>query len=426
MLMRRLLRRAVTPLKRSRRGLAARRDGARARRRHDGGSQSLASKATTVAATSEAAGLPKETQRGGSKRLRALWELSKPELSALTVTTGGWGFLLSGCESIAAGGYTVGGLVACAASAAALNQISEVPYDGMMTRTRSRPLPSGRLSMREAQAFALAAGVGGVGMLGAGATPLAGALGLSNILLYWLAYTPMKRWSPYNTHVGAVVGALPVVIGWAGGGGALLATEPAVLFGLLYAWQFPHFMAIAWKYRKDYKGAGYRMVTRDDPGAERTARWALNGAIAICATPFVTTFAGMSSCMYLVSSAPANLALLASCFKFKAKPTAANANKLIGVGFIHIMIFLALLFFHSTSDALERHCNSVRNNLRAAGLGFCVHETTMSEAPGLCIALPNSEAPLLTKKGSTMAAEVGSATTTGNASVASSVAEQQA
>jgi len=319
-----------------------------------------------------------------SSTIKAYIELAKPELSALVITTGTWGFLLTGCDSLLAGVSTVSGLVLSAASAAAWNQTSEREYDAMMVRTRTRPLPSGRLTPTQAAAFVATTGIGGVTLLSLGANPLTGVLGLTNIVLYGLAYTPIKRISPYNTHVGAVVGALPVVIGWTGGGGELMAVEPAVLFSILFAWQFPHFMGIAWKYRKDYKHAGYEMVTRDDPGATRTAYWATCGAWALVTIPFVSYGVGMTSSMFIVSSAVPNAALVYSCVQFGRKPSGRTANRVILVGFVYLMVFLGLMFFHSTSKALEMHLNSLRNILRRVGRGLCIHESAILKNPEMC------------------------------------------
>uniref|UniRef100_A0A7S0CSP4 Protoheme IX farnesyltransferase, mitochondrial n=1 Tax=Amorphochlora amoebiformis TaxID=1561963 RepID=A0A7S0CSP4_9EUKA len=317
-------------------------------------------------------------------------ELAKPELSALVITTGTWGFLLTGCVDPVAGVSTVAGLVLSAASAASWNQTSEVEYDKLMLRTRTRPLPAGRLTKQQGAAFSAITGIGGVSLLFAGANPLTGALGLANIALYGMAYTPMKRVSVYNTHVGAIVGALPVVIGWTGGGGALIAIEPAMLFSILFAWQFPHFMGIAWKYRKDYKIAGYRMVTRDDTTGSRTAMWARNGALVLMAIPFASTGLGMTSSMFIVSSLLPNSALMYSCYKFEKKPSSRNANFVILVGFVYLMAFLGLMFFHSTSEALAKHIDSARNVMRRVGRSMCVHETQMTNAKILCPA-PSSD-----------------------------------
>jgi len=322
----------------------------------------------------------------------AYFQLAKPELSALVITTGTWGFLLTGCDNLAAGASTVSGLVLAAASAAAWNQASEVEHDRQMVRTRGRPLPSGRLTIRQAAGFSLTTGAAGVGLLTFGANPLTGALGLANIVLYGMAYTPMKRFSEYNTHVGAVVGALPVVVGWTGGGGAVDSAEPLVLFSILYAWQFPHFMGIAYKYRQDYKNAGYRMVTRDDEGAVRTSYWANCGAAVLCALPFVSCSMGMTSTMFIISSAIPNAALLHVCNKFAKKPSGRTANKLIGFGFVYLMVFLGLMFFHSTSAALEQHMDSVRNMMRRVGKQMCVHEIKLTGTPELCPVEPKSKA----------------------------------
>jgi len=346
-------------------------------------SSPAAHRAPVAASAPSAEERPKRDIMGGS---RAYVELAKPELSALVIATGTWGFLLTGSDDTVAAVSTIGGLVFAASSAAAWNQTVEAKFDAKMIRTATRPIPSGRLNERQAAAFCAATGVSGVSLLTLGANSMAGGLGLANILLYGMVYTPMKRITPYNTHVGAVVGALPVVVGWVGGGGPLFAVEPAMLFSIMYAWQFPHFMGIAWKYRKDYANAGYQMVTRDDPGAVRTAYWAEKATYVLVAIPFVSTYVGMTSSMFIISGAIPNAVLLRQCLVFKKKPTSKNAGKIILVGFVYLMAFLGLMFFHSTSEALDRHLDSIRNIARRVGRQLCVHETKMTRVtvPEMC------------------------------------------
>ena len=150
----------------------------------------------------------------------------------------------------------LGGTFLCAASANSFNQVIEKELDAQMNRTAARPLPSGRISRTHAAAWASFAGVAGVGTLAAGTNLLTAGLGASTLGLYTLVYTPMKQEHWLNTWVGAVVGALPPVMGWTAAGGALLAPEAAVLGGALFIWQIPHFLALAWMYRKPLRAGG--------------------------------------------------------------------------------------------------------------------------------------------------------------------------
>ena len=220
--------------------------------------------------------------------LRSYWELTKPRLSALAVF------------AVVAGAYmawpaktsspplglllftTLGNFLA-AAGAGALNMYRERHLDPLMKRTQDRPLPSGRLQPGNVLAFGLFASVLGVLLVLFGASPLAPdgslpggqwnwtAAGLCALIVlsYVLVYTPMKTRTPLNTLVGAIPGALPPVVGHAAVAGEL-AMPQLVLFAILFCWQIPHFLAIAWRYREDYARAGMQMLPVLDPSGRRT------------------------------------------------------------------------------------------------------------------------------------------------------------
>lgn len=223
--------------------------------------------------------------RGG---LRAYWELGKPRLSALAVF------------AVVAGAYmawpsrtshppidlliaTTAGTFLAAVGAAALNMYRERELDPLMKRTQGRPLPSGRLSPRAVLVFGLGTSVVGVLLVLFGAAPLAGdgsrAVGAPNwtaamlcaaiVVSYVVVYTPMKTKTPLNTLVGAIPGGLPPVVGHAAVAGQL-ALPQLVLFAILFCWQIPHFLSIAWRYREDYARAGMRMLPVLDPTGHRT------------------------------------------------------------------------------------------------------------------------------------------------------------
>jgi protoheme IX farnesyltransferase len=174
-------------------------------------------------------------------------ELAKSRLSALVVTTTGAGHLMAaGPVDPACLASTLGGTFLCSASANSFNQIIETRNDASMNRTCRRPLPSGRISREHAIGWASAAGVAGVGTLAMGTNCMTTALGAATLGLYTLVYTPMKQRTPLNTWVGAVVGAIPPVMGWTAAGGALLSVEAAALGSALFLWQMPHFFALSW------------------------------------------------------------------------------------------------------------------------------------------------------------------------------------
>lgn len=246
-------------------------------------------------------------------KLRAYWELGKPRLSALAVfavVAGAWMAwpAKTSHPPIDLLVTTTAGTFLCAVGSGALNMYRERHLDPLMKRTQGRPLPTGRLSPREVLAFGIAASVVGVLLVLVGAEPLAGdgsrargtwnwtaaALCVAIVGSYVAVYTPMKVKTPLNTLVGAIPGALPPVVGHAAVTGGL-ALPQLVLFAIVYCWQIPHFLAIAWRYRDDYARAGMRMLPVVDPTGHRTAITMLLYVAALglaSVVPFLTRMAG--------------------------------------------------------------------------------------------------------------------------------------
>ena len=177
---------------------------------------------------------------------------------------------------------TLGGTALSAAGAAALNQWWERAHDARMKRTRERPLPAGRMTASDALLAGLVLSVSGVLCLALFANPLAAGLAATTIIFYILIYTPLKRVTTLNTIIGAVPGALPPLIGWTAARGSINA-EGLTLFAILFLWQMPHFLAIAWLYREDYAQAGFKMLSEDDESGAVTGRQAFLYALALLA-----------------------------------------------------------------------------------------------------------------------------------------------
>ena len=173
----------------------------------------------------------------------------------------------------------------------ALNQWWEVPRDALMRRTRTRPLPSGRLSRSASVAFALTLTAAGLGVLWRGTHALTAALAFASWCVYIFAYTPLKPRTPLNTVVGAVSGAIPPVIGWAAASGNI-GVGAAVLFAILFVWQIPHFLSIAWIHRHDYEAGGFRMLPVVDPGGRSTFRIIVLYSLGLLPVAWSATFAG--------------------------------------------------------------------------------------------------------------------------------------
>jgi heme o synthase len=200
-----------------------------------------------------------------TSKLRDYYILTKPEVNLLILMTTSTGYYLATRGPLKIGGLvsTLVGTLLVASGTATLNQWMERFWDGQMRRTASRPLPSGRVSAREAFVFGMFLSLSGCLYLALMVNRLSALLALSTLLSYLLIYTPLKRRTPLCTILGAFPGAMPTLIGWAGAG-ASLDRRAWFLFAILFLWQFPHFLAIALMYRDDYSRAGYRMLPRFD------------------------------------------------------------------------------------------------------------------------------------------------------------------
>jgi len=227
--------------------------------------------------------LPVANERiGGIARASDYIELTKPRIVVLELVTVVVAAHLAspwGIEPLVLL-HTVLGAALVAASAGAFNQWWEQSADGRMIRTADRPLPSGRLSASQVVVFGTVTLIAGLAELILGVSTTTAGFGLATWLVYVLVYTPLKTRSPLNTAVGAISGALPILIGWTATGAAIDVRALAVV-GVMFLWQFPHFMAIAWLYRADYVRGGQRMLTVIDPTGLRAGAQAVVGALAL-------------------------------------------------------------------------------------------------------------------------------------------------
>src|SRR5271165_6945211 len=230
-------------------------------------------KTDTMATTTvmpSAAPLQTTPVRTLKSKLRDYYTLTKPEVNLLILITISAGYYLASRGPFRIAGLinTLVGTLLVASGTATLNQWMERVWDGQMRRTASRPLPSGRLSSREALLFGLLLSVAGGLYLLVAVNALSALLAVSTLLSYLLVYTPLKRKTPLCTLLGAFPGAMPTLIGWAGASAAI-NRQAWFLFAILFLWQFPHFLAIALMYREDYSRAGYHML----PDFDRDSRF---------------------------------------------------------------------------------------------------------------------------------------------------------
>ena len=234
------------------------------------------------------------------------------------------------------------GTALCAASAAAFNQLWEVKVDALMTRTADRPIPSGRMKKSAAFWIALALGVAGTAWLALAVNLLSAALASSTILIYVLLYTPLKRRTAWCTLVGAVSGAIPPVVGWAAAN-PHLTLGAWVLFAVLFTWQMPHFLAIAWMYRDQYRGAGLVMLKRDDETGIATAATSFVFTLLLTAATLVPFNSGSADGTYLGGALLINCLFFLAALNFFADRSRPVARRLFFASIIYLPLVLGLM-----------------------------------------------------------------------------------
>jgi protoheme IX farnesyltransferase len=269
-----------------------------------------------------------------------LFELVKARLTLLVLLTTAVGFYLGAEPSVdyAALLRAVLGTAAAAAGAAALNEWWERQADALMLRTRTRPVPAGRMRPGKALALGVILSVCGVAYLAWACNALSAALAGVTILIYIFAYTPLKRASTANTIVGAVPGAIPPMIGWAAARGTIDAGAWS-LFVILLLWQLPHFFAIAWMYREDYARAGFRMISSDDRTGERSASQSVFFCMLLLVLAGLPAFVGIVDFSYVAIELFLGGLFILTAMRFLK----ARSRKTARLLFIASIVYLPLL-----------------------------------------------------------------------------------
>jgi protoheme IX farnesyltransferase len=264
-------------------------------------------------------------------------QLAKPRLNLLVVATSAAGYYLGGPPStdVALMAQAVAGTALVAGGAAVLNQLYERDTDALMRRTRLRPLPDGRVSPADARLFGLGLTIAGLLLLAARANLLAAVLAFATIFVYLVIYTPMKLLTPASTLVGAVPGALPALIGWTASHGGV-GLGGLTLFAIVFLWQIPHFMAIAWLYRDDYRKAGFPMLSVIDPSGVRSGHQA--ALFAAMLVPI--SLAAITSAVSFAVILALGLAQFALALRFAMARSDASARAL----FVGSITYLPLLW----------------------------------------------------------------------------------
>lgn len=271
-------------------------------------------------------------------------ELTKPRITALVLCTTLVGYALAarGDMDLARLFHTLAGTALVAGGASAWNQVLERDRDRRMRRTEQRPVASGRVAAGAASVFAVDMATLGLVWLALGVNRGACLVAALTLAAYVLAYTPLKRHSAWCTVVGAVPGALPPVIGWVAGAGRI---EPGALalFALLFAWQLPHFYAIAWLYRADYARGGFPMLPVNDPNGARTATAIVGTTVLLLATSVAPLAVGLGGIFYLSAATLLGGAFLALALSFAHHRSDRSARWLFLASVLYLPIVLALL-----------------------------------------------------------------------------------
>ena len=277
--------------------------------------------------------------------------LAKPRLNLLVVATTLAGYYMAAPQGLgwALLLHTLVGTALVASGASAFNQLLEIEADGLMRRTRARPLPSGRIEPRRARAFALVLSILGLTQLAMGVNLLAAAVAFVTLLTYTVFYTPLKKRSSLATVVGGIPGALPPMIGWAAVRNNL-SIEAWILFGVVFLWQMPHFLAIAWMYREDYKRAGFPLLPIVEPDGRSTGRQAVLYAAALLPVSLAPTAAGMSGIVYLAGAVVMGIGFLALAMRFARLRTAVDARRLFFGSILYLPLLWILMVFNRVSS----------------------------------------------------------------------------
>ena len=283
----------------------------------------------------------REVALPASTRASDFVALAKPRLNFLVVVSALAGYAMAGGDTLDFLKVlcTVAGTGLVASGASAFNQLIERETDGLMNRTRLRPLPDRRLQPADAMVFAAVLSLAGLAVLALGVNGLSAVVAFTTLVTYAVIYTPLKKRTSFATVIGAIPGALPPVIGWAAAQNAI--TQGAwVLFGIVFLWQLPHFLAIAWIYREDYARAGLPMLPVVEPEGRSTARQAVFYAAAVVPLSLAPTLIGLTGLAYFAGALALGLIFLALALRFAQSRSVADARRL----FFGSIVYLPLLW----------------------------------------------------------------------------------
>jgi heme o synthase len=280
-------------------------------------------------------------------RVADYWTLTKPEINLSIGVTTAAGFCLGSAGqgdglSISALVHTVVGTLLVASGTGTLNQLLERQFDALMRRTAGRPVAAGRIAPWRALVFGAVLAVAGILELAAAVNRLSSVLSFTTMATYLLIYTPLKRKTPLCTVIGAIPGAAPPLIGWAGATGALSA-EAWVLYAMVFLWQFPHFMAIAWMYREDYRRAGYRVLPRDEPIVPFVLCQMMIPLLVLVPLSVTPLFFWRAGPVYLVTALVLGAVFIYRAERLAVHQSNAAARRLLTTSIVYLPLILIVL-----------------------------------------------------------------------------------
>lgn len=284
--------------------------------------------------------------RSFSSTLSDYYQLTKPGIAMAVLMSMLIGFVVGSGSSVdfVLMIHAIIGTYLIASGTSAHNQFMERNLDGLMNRTKGRPLPKQRISAQNGMIFSLSLIFAGLIYLVLVVNPIAGIVSFATTVIYLLAYTPLKRVSAVNILVGAIPGALPPVGGWAAASGTI--TEPGMwlLFSIVLLWQIPHVMAIAWMYKDDYSGAGFKMLPKNDESGLKTSLFGIACILLLVPVTTLLFTINLAGLLFLVSSQLLGLLFLMYGIKFYRERSRLNARKLMFASIAYLPLVWLFLF----------------------------------------------------------------------------------
>jgi len=270
--------------------------------------------------------------------------LTKPRIALMVALTAGLGWALAGGRATPAFWLMILGVTLASAASGTLNQRLEIAEDGLMNRTKGRPLPRGLVSPSGALAFGLVLASAGPALVWAASGRLAAGLTALTIALYVLAYTPLKKITPQTTWIGAAAGAMPPLIGWAAAAGSL-SPKAWALFGIQFLWQIPHFLALFWIYREEYARAGFKVMPVVHPDGGTTAIQIAIHSFTLLPAVLLPVFLGMAGLSYAVSALVVGTVFLGLGLRASWTLAVVDARRLFLASLAFLPLIFGMLFF---------------------------------------------------------------------------------